>query len=78
MTSVESLYKGEEVHSVLINRHKRAVESGLRYLQQTAEGSTDVSLGSLMALTLHLVHGFHKLLQNLHSKNHHKNVLIDS
>lgn len=55
--------------SILINRHKRAVASGPQYLQQTAEGSTDVSLGGLVALALHLVHGFHKLLQNLHSKN---------
>lgn len=78
MTSVESLHKGEEVYSILINRHRRVEASVLRYLQQTAEGSTDVSLGSLVALTLHLVHGFHKLLQNLHSKSHHRNVLIDS
>lgn len=44
----------------------------LLYLQQPAEGSTDVRLGSLMALTLRLVDSLHKLLQNLHSEDNTK------
>lgn len=40
------------------------------YLEQTAEGSTDVCLDGLLPLTLQLIHCLHKLLQYLHSTTH--------
>lgn len=42
----------------------------LWYLKQTAEGSTDVHVDSVVTLSLHLVDRVHKLLQYLHSEEH--------
>lgn len=46
------------------------------YLKQTAEGSTDVHVDSVVALSLQLADRVHKLLQYLNSEEHRRQDLL--